>query len=127
MAPYSMDLRTRVLRDWDAGMKADDVAAKYSVSRAWVHRLYDATPRLANTRGVQRDDSRSAACAGHRGESQIGLEGTGTRCCFAVRGASLSASAACRGHWHGERKAALLVELEQTLTRAASLVRELRE
>ena len=39
MAPYSMDLRSRVLRDWDAGMRADDVAAKYSVSRAWVHRL----------------------------------------------------------------------------------------
>lgn len=39
MAPYSMDLRTRVIRDWDAGMKADAVAAKYQVSRAWVHRL----------------------------------------------------------------------------------------
>ena len=39
MVPYSMDLRIRVLRDWDAGMKAEDVAAKYSVSRAWVHRL----------------------------------------------------------------------------------------
>jgi transposase len=39
MAPYSMDLRTRVLRDWDTGMRAEDVAAKYSVSRAWVHRL----------------------------------------------------------------------------------------
>ena len=39
MAAYSMDLRTRVLADWDAGMKADDVAAKYRVSRAWVHRL----------------------------------------------------------------------------------------
>jgi len=39
MAAYSMDLRTRVLEDWDAGMKADDVAAKYRVSRAWVHRL----------------------------------------------------------------------------------------
>jgi transposase len=39
MAPYSMDLRTRVLRDWDAGMRAEEVAAKYSVSRAWVHRL----------------------------------------------------------------------------------------
>jgi hypothetical protein len=36
MAPYSMHLRTRVLRDWDAGMRAEDVAAKYSVSRAWV-------------------------------------------------------------------------------------------
>lgn len=39
MAAYSMDLRTRVLADWDAGLKADDVAAKYRVSRAWVHRL----------------------------------------------------------------------------------------
>ena len=39
MAPYSMDLRTRVLRDWDAGMKADAIAEKYHVSRAWVHRL----------------------------------------------------------------------------------------
>ena len=39
MAPYSMDLRIRVLRDWDAGMKVDAVAEKYQVSRAWVHRL----------------------------------------------------------------------------------------
>ena len=39
MAAYSLDLRTRVLDDWDAGLKADDVAAKYRVSRAWVHRL----------------------------------------------------------------------------------------
>jgi transposase len=39
MAAYSMDLRTRVPADWDAGMKAEEVAAKYRVSRAWVHRL----------------------------------------------------------------------------------------
>ena len=39
MAPYSMDLRTRVLRDSDAGMPSKEVAAKYSVSRAWVDRL----------------------------------------------------------------------------------------
>jgi len=39
MAAYSMDLRTRVLADWDAGMKAEEVAAKYRVSRAWVHHL----------------------------------------------------------------------------------------
>lgn len=36
MAPYSMDIRTRVLRDSDAGMPSKDVAATYSVSRAWV-------------------------------------------------------------------------------------------
>lgn len=39
MAPYSMDLRTRVLRDSDAGMCSKDVAVKYAVSRAWVDRL----------------------------------------------------------------------------------------
>ncbi len=39
MAPYSMDLRKRVARAWDAGVDADTVAAKYDVSRAWVHRL----------------------------------------------------------------------------------------
>lgn len=39
MAAYSMDLRTRVLRDGDAGMLAEAVAERYHVSRAWVHRL----------------------------------------------------------------------------------------
>jgi len=39
MAPYSMDLRTRVLHDSDAGMRSQDVAAKYAVSRAWVDRV----------------------------------------------------------------------------------------
>jgi len=39
MAPYSMDLRKRVVRAWDGGMDAEGVAAKYEVSRAWVHRL----------------------------------------------------------------------------------------
>lgn len=39
MAPYSMDLRTRVARAWDAHPDADAIAAKYDVSRAWVHRL----------------------------------------------------------------------------------------
>jgi|SRR5947209_20532453 len=39
MAPYSMDLRKRVLKAWDAGLDAESVAARYEVSRAWVHRL----------------------------------------------------------------------------------------
>lgn len=39
MAAYSMDLRTRVLQDWDEQMRAEEIAAKYRVSRAWVHRL----------------------------------------------------------------------------------------
>ena len=39
MAAYSMDLRLRVLRDAAAGLPSDELAEKYSVSRAWVDRL----------------------------------------------------------------------------------------
>ena len=38
-APYSMDLRERVLRAWNVSGDADEVAATFRVSRAWVHRL----------------------------------------------------------------------------------------
>lgn len=38
-APYSMDLRKRVFKAWQASGDADDVAATFGVSRAWVHRL----------------------------------------------------------------------------------------
>lgn len=40
MAPYSMDLRSRVLQDQVGGMASNEVAAKYRVSRAWVYRVY---------------------------------------------------------------------------------------
>ena len=39
MAPYSMDLRKRVAKAWDTNPDADAIAAKFEVSRAWVHRL----------------------------------------------------------------------------------------
>ena len=39
MAPYSMDLRTRVLRDSEAGISSKDVAAKNVVSRSCVDRV----------------------------------------------------------------------------------------
>ena len=39
MAPYSMDLRTRVLEDCDSGLASKEVAAKFRVSRSWVDRV----------------------------------------------------------------------------------------
>jgi len=39
MAPYSMDLRKRVIKKFDTSGDAEDVAATFGVSRAWVHRL----------------------------------------------------------------------------------------
>jgi transposase len=34
-----MDLRARVFKAWETSGDADDVAATFAVSRAWVHRL----------------------------------------------------------------------------------------
>ena len=36
---YSMDLRERVLKDCDTGMRSEDVAQKYTVSASWVYDL----------------------------------------------------------------------------------------
>ena len=38
-AAYSMDLRTRVLKDSDAGLSSKALAERYHVSRAWVDAL----------------------------------------------------------------------------------------
>lgn len=38
-AAYSMDLRTRVLRDADVGLSSKALAERYHVSRAWVDAL----------------------------------------------------------------------------------------
>ena len=53
MAAYSMDLRLRVLRDAAAGLPSDELAEKYSVSRAWVDRL---KPRRRETGEVAPAD-----------------------------------------------------------------------
>jgi transposase len=39
MRAYSIDLRERVLLDWDAGMGTHAVARKYRVSPEWVRKL----------------------------------------------------------------------------------------
>ena len=38
-AAYSMDLRTRELKDADAGLSSKELAERYHVSRAWVDAL----------------------------------------------------------------------------------------
>jgi transposase len=38
-AAYSMDLRSRVLKDAEAGVSSKDLAERYHVSRAWVDAL----------------------------------------------------------------------------------------
>jgi len=73
MAPYSMDLRKRVLRAWDAGLDAKSVAAKYEVSRAWVHRLVQRR-RETGSMGAPEANQVSAARVGRPGGAAEGAD-----------------------------------------------------
>jgi len=53
--PYSSDLRERVLKDCDAGMRSEDVAQKYSVSASWV---YDLRKRRRETGSIAPQKSK---------------------------------------------------------------------
>src|SRR5215831_13015663 len=65
MAPYSMDLRERVARAWDASGDAEDIAATFGVSRAWVHRLIQRRRETGSLRPRRQTKFRSRVLAGH--------------------------------------------------------------
>ena len=59
-APYSQDLRDRVLRAYDRGMKTKQIAETFAVSRSWARRVKqrrrdhgETTPRKMGGPGVQ--------------------------------------------------------------------------
>ena len=64
MAPYSMDLRERVARAWDASGDAEDVAATFGVSRAWVHRLIQRRRETGSLAPRKQTKYRSRVLAG---------------------------------------------------------------
>ena len=64
MAPYSLDLRKRVARAWDANPDAETIAAKYEVSRAWVHRLIQRRRETGSLAPRRQTKFRSRVLAG---------------------------------------------------------------
>ena len=65
--PYSMDLRERVLKAWDASGDADEVAATFAVSRAWVHRLMQRRRETGTLAPRKPTKFRSRVLAGQEG------------------------------------------------------------
>jgi len=63
-APYSMDLRARVFKAWEASGDADDVAATFGVSRAWVHRLAQRQRETGSLAPRQQTKFRARVLAG---------------------------------------------------------------
>ncbi|HEV2986554.1 MAG TPA: IS630 transposase-related protein [Vicinamibacterales bacterium] len=67
MAPYSMDLRERVARAWDLSGDAEEVAATFGVSRAWVHRLIQRRRETGSIAPRKQTKFRSRVLAGQQG------------------------------------------------------------
>jgi len=61
---YSLDLRERVLKDCDAGIRSEYVAKKYSVSASWV---YDLRKRRRETGSIAPKQVRRAFSKGEMG------------------------------------------------------------
>ena len=64
MAPYSMDLRKRVVKAFDTCGDAADVAATFGVSRAWVHRLSQRRRETGSIAPRQQTKFRARVLAG---------------------------------------------------------------
>src|SRR3981081_4603231 len=64
MAQYSMDLRERVARAWDASGDAEEIAATFGVSRAWVHRLVQRRRETGSIAPRRQTKFRSRVLAG---------------------------------------------------------------
>ena len=73
MAAYSLDLRQRVLRAWDSGMDVYTVAAKYEVSRAWVHRLVQRRRETGSIAPRQQTKFRRRSLSSHQEERLVAL------------------------------------------------------
>ena len=65
MPPYSPELRARVLADCDAGMPTAQVAAKYSVSPAWVRCLKQRGRETGSIAPVEQRHGPAPKWAGH--------------------------------------------------------------
>ena len=64
MAPYSMDLRERVVRAWDSSGDAEEVATTFGVSRAWVNRLVQRRRETGSIAPRRQTKFRSRVLAG---------------------------------------------------------------
>ena len=64
-APYSMDLRSRVLKDAGAGLSSKALAARYHVSRAWVDALKQRRRETGSIAPRPQTTFRRRVLAGH--------------------------------------------------------------
>ena len=119
MAPYSMDLRTRVARAWDASGDAEEIAATFGVSRAWVHRLIHRRRETGSLAPRQQTKFRSRVLAGHEQRLSALITAQPDRTLAELRDA-LSTTAALSTVWLEIDRLGLTVKKNRTRRRTAA-------
>jgi transposase len=119
MAPYSMDLRSRVLADCDAGMAAKDVAAKFRVSRSWVNRVVQRRRETGEIEPRQQTVFKKRALAGHEDRLRALVDAQPDRTLAELREA-LQSAASLSSIWRALDRLGLTVKKNGTRRRTAS-------
>jgi transposase len=70
---YSMDLRTRVLKDAEAGLTSKELAERYHVSRAWVDALKQRRRETGSIAPVKQVKFRRRALAADQEQRLVAL------------------------------------------------------
>jgi transposase len=118
-APYSMDLRERVLKAWHASSDADGIAARYGVSRAWVHRLAQLQRETGSIAPRKQTKFRSRVLAGQE-ERLTALVNAKPDATLAELRAALPTTAALSTLWLALDRLRLTVKKNRTRRRTAS-------
>jgi transposase len=119
MAPYSKDLRTRVLADRDAGMAAKDVAAKFRVSLSWVNRLVQRRRETGEVAPRPQTVFKKQALAGQEDRLRALVDAQPDRTLAELREA-LRSSASLSSVWRALDRLQLTVKKNGTRRRTAA-------
>ena len=120
MAAYSLDLRKRVLRAWDSGMDAECVAAKYDVSRAWVHRLVQRRRETGSIEPRQQTKFRHRVLSPRQEERLVVLVTARPDATLAELQAALPTTAALSTIWRTIGRLGFTVKKNRTRRRTAT-------
>jgi transposase len=119
MAPYSMDLRQRVVRACDRGLRVAEVAAQFDVSAAWVYRLVQRRRESGSIAPRQQTKFRGRALSRHEEDRLVALITARPDATLAELQHALPTRAALSTLWRTIDRLGLTVKKNRTRRRAA--------
>jgi len=118
-AAYSMDLRTRVLQDADAGLSSKQLAERYHVSRAWVDALKQRRRKTADIGPRQQTKFRARVLSGQDDRLRALIDAQPDRTLMEIREA-LPTTACLATIWRALDRLGVTVKKNRPRRRTAS-------